>query len=42
MLGNGESVQSGPMEHDSDVLLFQMKGDAALEWFRNVGCVQMK
>lgn len=39
MLGYGESVQSGPMEHDSDVLLFQMKGDNGLEWFQNVGCV---
>jgi uncharacterized protein YwqG len=39
MLGYGESVQCGPMEHDSDVLLFQMKGDAGLEWFQNVGCV---
>lgn len=39
MLGYGESVQSGPMEHDGDVLLFQMKGDTGLEWFRNIGCV---
>lgn len=38
MLGYGESVQSGPMEHDSDVLLLQIKGDAGLEWFQNVGC----
>ncbi|GFE84845.1 hypothetical protein GCM10011487_68450 [Steroidobacter agaridevorans] len=39
MLGYGESVQSGPLEHDSDVLLFQMKGDVGLEWFQNIGCV---
>lgn len=39
MLGYGESVQNGPMEHDSDVLLFQMKGDTGLEWFQNIGCV---
>ena len=38
MLGYGESVQSGPMKHDSDMLLFQMKGDDGLEWFQNVGC----
>jgi len=39
MLGYGESVQGGPEEHDSDVLLFQMKGDVGLEWFQNIGCV---
>jgi len=39
MLGYGESVQGSPMEHDSDVLLFQMKGDVGLEWFPNIGCV---
>jgi hypothetical protein len=39
LLGYGTSVQSAPYQHKEDVLLLQISGWGALEWFDHIGCV---
>jgi uncharacterized protein YwqG len=39
MLGHGEPVQSAPHDRHNEILLLQLKGDEALGWHSNIGCV---